>query len=157
MFKKIMLTLDGSDFSTQALPHAEAIADRFGCELVLYTSVENPTPKARALPLMDADISALSEGIERHKQAWADRAAQEMAALAGRLALSAEQVKLQVDAGVNPSDSIVTYARKHDIDLIVMTTHGRGGLHRQLRGSVADLVLQHAPCPVLLVRAVEKK
>lgn len=154
-FEKIVLTLDGSDFSAQAIPQAEAIARQFGCELILYTSIDNPTGHAMGLPLMDSDRELLEEGIERHKHAWADKAAHEMQALAEKMDVPAEQIRLQVDAGANPSECIVTYATNHDIDLIVMCTHGRGGLKRRFRGSVADSVLQHAPCPVLLVRATE--
>ena len=51
-----------------------------------------------------------------------------------------------------PADEIVERARALDVSLILMTTHGRSGLGRLVFGSVADSVLRHAPCPVLLVR-----
>lgn len=47
---------------------------------------------------------------------------------------------------------IIRYARKHDIDLIVMGTHGRSGLAHVLMGSVAERVVRKASCPVLVVR-----
>jgi nucleotide-binding universal stress UspA family protein len=52
------------------------------------------------------------------------------------------------------AEAIVASARKHQADLIAMTTHGRSGLGRALLGSVADEVVRTAPCPVLLVRNV---
>ena len=155
IFNKIMLTLDGSDFAAQAAPQAAAIAKQFGCELVLYTSIENPSNHAQSLPLMDSDRKTLEEGIERHKHATADHAAHDMADFARTLDVPPAQIRLQVDAANNPAESVVTFATKHDIDLIVMCTHGRGGLKRRLRGSVAESVLHHAPCPVMLVRAAQ--
>jgi len=50
------------------------------------------------------------------------------------------------------ADSIADFAHEHDIDLIVMATHGRSGLSRWAFGSVADRVLRLACCPILLVR-----
>ena len=57
----------------------------------------------------------------------------------------------------NPGDAIVDYAQEHGSDLIVMGSHGYTGLRHLLMGSVAEHVLRHAPCPVLIVRAVEAK
>jgi nucleotide-binding universal stress UspA family protein len=51
-----------------------------------------------------------------------------------------------------PIDSLVNYAKEHDIDLIVMGTHGRTGLMRLLMGSVAEAVVRRAPCPVVTIR-----
>ena len=51
-----------------------------------------------------------------------------------------------------PADEIVRYASEHDIDVVVMGTHGREGVARVLLGSVAEKVVRRAPCPVLTVR-----
>ncbi len=52
----------------------------------------------------------------------------------------------------NPVEEIVQYAEKHQIDLLVIGTHGRTGFRRILLGSVAERVVRAAPCPVLTVR-----
>jgi nucleotide-binding universal stress UspA family protein len=57
----------------------------------------------------------------------------------------------QIVAG-NPADAIIRVAQEHEVDLIVMGTHGRSGLAHVLLGSVAEKVLRHAPCPVLVTR-----
>ena len=54
-----------------------------------------------------------------------------------------------------PYVEIVRYAKEHDIDLIVMGTHGRGFMAHMLMGSVAEKVVRKAPCPVLTVRHPE--
>lgn len=53
----------------------------------------------------------------------------------------------------NAADGICNYARKEQVDLIVVATHGRTGLAHLLIGSVAEKVVRHAPCPVLSVRS----
>jgi nucleotide-binding universal stress UspA family protein len=60
-------------------------------------------------------------------------------------------VTVQVEVGP-PIAILVDYAREHEMDLIAMATHGRGGLARLLLGSVATGVLQRAGTPLLLVR-----
>jgi len=52
----------------------------------------------------------------------------------------------------SPKVEIIAYARKHDIDLIVLSTHGRTGLTHVIMGSVAESVVRTAPCPVLTMR-----
>jgi len=52
----------------------------------------------------------------------------------------------------NAADGICHYAEKENVDLIVISTHGRAGLSHLLIGSVAEKVVRHAPCPVLTLR-----
>jgi nucleotide-binding universal stress UspA family protein len=61
-----------------------------------------------------------------------------------------------VTAG-SPAAAIVEYATGHDIDLLVLGTHGRGALSHLLMGSVAERVVRMAPCPVLTVRDPERE
>jgi nucleotide-binding universal stress UspA family protein len=61
------------------------------------------------------------------------------------------QVVREVQSGP-PFVEIVRYAKEHDVDLIVMGTHGRTGIAHALIGSVAEKVVRKAPCPVLTVR-----
>ncbi|MEM1303349.1 MAG: universal stress protein [Planctomycetota bacterium] len=60
-------------------------------------------------------------------------------------------IKFEVAFGT-PGDEIAKYADKHNCDLIVMPSHGRTGLTRLLIGSVAEAVVRHAHCPVLILR-----
>ena len=56
----------------------------------------------------------------------------------------------------DPAHAIVRIAEEEDVDMIVMTSHGRTGLTRLLMGSVAEVVVRHAKCPVLTVKQPEK-
>jgi nucleotide-binding universal stress UspA family protein len=68
--------------------------------------------------------------------------------------LEAPEVIGQVLVGLAPK-KIVEYAADHDVDLIVMGTHGRGAIAHLLMGSVAARVVRTAPCPVFPVRDTE--
>jgi nucleotide-binding universal stress UspA family protein len=56
-------------------------------------------------------------------------------------------------AAASPPDAIIGYALRHRVDLVVMATHGRTGIPRLLMGSVAERVVRHASCPVLVARS----
>jgi nucleotide-binding universal stress UspA family protein len=72
------------------------------------------------------------------------------------LAIQEQRQGLPVESSLvvstRPASAIVTFAREHDIDLIVMGTHGRGAMLRMMLGSVAEHVVRTAPCPVMVVR-----
>jgi nucleotide-binding universal stress UspA family protein len=61
-----------------------------------------------------------------------------------------------VETHVNVARGITGYARDHDIDLIIVGTHGRGAVTQFLMGSAAERVVRTAPCPVLAVRPNER-
>jgi nucleotide-binding universal stress UspA family protein len=56
----------------------------------------------------------------------------------------------------NPWSAVCEYADAHEIELIVVTTHGRTGLSHIVIGSTAERIVQHASCPVLAVKATER-
>ena len=86
--------------------------------------------------------------IESSKKA----AAEAMEAM--RAELGDAPVEAQVLMG-SPHVEIVRYARREDVDLIILATHGRTGLAHALIGSVAEKVVQMAPCPVLTIKHPE--
>jgi nucleotide-binding universal stress UspA family protein len=144
-YDKIMVTLDGSTLAAQALPHALALAEMHQAELILFRVIQG----AHYL------VEYVQEGAldpERRQERWLDEAARSLNEIAADLRLQKYKVSPVVEVGL-PAETIVDYASKHDVSLIVMSTHGRTGLARWVYGSVADKVLRGAPCPVLLVRA----
>lgn len=145
-YEKIMVTLDGSTFAAQALPHALALAEVYGSELILLRVVPIVTPMKDFV-----HAGSLLRGDE-HQTQWLDEATESMRVLAEELRLQKFKVTTVVEVG-SPAETIIDYAEAHDISLIVMCTHWRTGVSRWVYGSVADKVLRAASCPVLLVRA----
>ncbi|MCB9100551.1 MAG: universal stress protein [Anaerolineales bacterium] len=147
MFKRILIPLDGSDLSEKALPLAVTLAHQFNSKVMLIRTVEVSYPTFLAPHLTSATAVSISESYEAARQAA------ETYLLAQQEVL--QQQGLNVDVilcEATPADGILHTAGENQVDCIVMSTHGRGGLARWTLGSVADKVARHAPCPVLLVR-----
>lgn len=144
--KKILIPLDGSALASEAIRHAQALADSTQAELILVRVV----PDTASLPQV-LDGSRNFVQIEEREQMLIDEATRWLDGVASDLRLR-HPVSTVVLVG-SPAARIIDYARDHAVDLIVMSTHGRGGLARWVYGSVADKVLQAAPCPVYLVRS----
>ena len=144
VYKKIMVTLDGSDFAAQALPLAQMLAKSLNAGLVLF----------RVVPAMDV-LSApleIAHAMDERQQQMVNEVTQTMQALAQNLRRHDLRAEAVIEVG-NAAEEIIDYAREHNVDLIVMSTHGRSGLARWVYGSVAHKVLQHAPCSVFLARS----
>ena len=137
-----LVPLDGSPQSWAALEHAlEEHADARISLLSVINPMEAGYSAETALP------SAAEEWYESAKAAVRQRfdEAAELAAEHG--------VGIHTDVEVGrPSRVIVEYAEEHDVDVIVMGSHGRKGVSRILLGSVAETVVRRSPVPVTVVR-----
>jgi nucleotide-binding universal stress UspA family protein len=148
MARTILVPLDGSPFSERALPVALCVAGGSGATLHLVR-IHVPATRApislEGMPVIDQDKDSLRWEAER---AYVTRIRKQLgprSEVATRIAVLNGPV----------AEVLTTYAAFNQVDLIVMTTHGRGGLARAWLGSVADALLRHSSVPVLLVRATE--
>jgi nucleotide-binding universal stress UspA family protein len=156
VYKTILLTTDGSEIAQAAVPHAAQLAGLTAGATIVAVSVIDTVGQilAQASP---SGWGYYGGGIavEVAEEAVAAQRAEAESTLAG--------LKSQLEAGGaasvrtcivegHPGTAIVDAAASEHADIIVMATHGRGGLGRALLGSVADHVVRHAACPVLLVR-----
>jgi nucleotide-binding universal stress UspA family protein len=144
MYKRILVPLDGSALAEAALSHAEQLAASGGGELVLLRVVISP------YSIVAPDLVLAGQSIDQ--DILQQQAEQYLRALAARLAGQGIAVRTVTCPGP-VAEAILDHARSGDADIIVMSTHGRGGISRWVYGSVADRILQAAPCPVLLIRA----
>jgi nucleotide-binding universal stress UspA family protein len=146
--RRILVPLDGSALAEQALPLAATLARQAGASLILLQS----TGWARAAV---ADYPAFFAGGlgADHLLEQAEESARAYLAQVSRR-LGEQGLTVQLEVTPEPAaDAILAGAAAQQADLIVMSTHGRGGLGRWVYGSVADRVLRLATLPVLLVRA----
>ena len=144
MFTRILVPTDFSPPSNAALDYARAVATRFGASLHLLYVADDPYRAALAAEVYVPEV----EGLRDEIIASAVSRLKEQLTVADATALHATTAAI---IGT-PAWTIVDYAGANDIDLIVMGTHGRGGMAHLLVGSVAERVLRTAPCPVLTVR-----
>lgn len=143
MYDRILVPTDGSDGIEPVIEHALELAAVHNATVhglyVLDTATMSRMP-------MDTSWEAVS-GMLREEAEQALARIEELAG--GNVTVETELVE-----GA-PSREIVAHAETAGIDLIVMGTHGRGGLNRLLLGSVAERVIRSAPVPVLTYRVGE--
>jgi nucleotide-binding universal stress UspA family protein len=149
LYKKIMVPLDGSELAECVLPHLDVVARAPGVETVVFVSVSEPfedTLKGHAEYSLGEDrIKELDARGKKLIQSYLDN-------LVSRLDYGKVKIQKEVLVG-RAAEKLVEYARKNDIDLIVVATHGRSGVSRWVMGSVADRLLRSVSVPVLMVRA----
>jgi nucleotide-binding universal stress UspA family protein len=142
--KKILVPIDGSECSLNAAKYAARIAKNENAKLFcIHVIASVPYGYAASPPAIDQYF----KDVESKVQSWFDKVG-DMAKTEGVSELKTETFT-DVKSVIG---SIIDYATSRDIDLIVIGTRGRTGLKRLLMGSVANGVVQHAHCPVLLVR-----
>ena len=147
--KKILVATDFSEPSEAALAYGRELARSFDAALTVVHVVENVLTRAYGV---DGGVMMIDPDLQRQIEAGAKQQLDQALCDEDRDVLKAEGVVL---VSAMPADAIVTRARQTGTDLIVMGTHGRGGVAHLLMGSVAERVVRTAPCPVLTVRHPE--
>lgn len=140
-FKRVLVPTDFSAESLKAVHFATEFAKRFGASIRLLHVVEPPSVIQESV-IAAALLSSkeLARDAQTRLQAWARDEIDEM-------------VPVQTEARVGkPYVEIAAAAKVSDTDLIIIATHGHTGLKHVLLGSTAERVVQHSPCPVLVVR-----
>lgn len=145
-FKRILVPTDFSEASKVALKYACELADALNASLSILHIVENPFPPGAYTEYYSPPQDFLDR-IERDSRSDLEAA------------LTPEEkdryrATLVLRKGA-AAQEILLYLREHDIDLVVMATHGRGAIARLMMGSVADKIVRAAPCPVVTIRAPE--
>jgi nucleotide-binding universal stress UspA family protein len=147
--RRILWPTDFSTLSLHGARYARAFRDFFGAELHVIHVVPPPLMPDLAVTLPAEVPLAFSE------KEFVDACRTRLAALLAEQFSGAPGVVTEVLFG-NPWSAICKYAQDAAIDLVVVSTHGRTGLRHVLIGSTAERIVQHAPCPVLVVKNPEK-
>ena len=145
-FQSILVPIDFSESSREARPHAEALAAETGARLIFLHVVE-PSPVVEqplsfgqtgfTIPSTEEELGRRIDLLERLH--------------AYRIPDSEFPVEYRLREG-DVTEEILHVADETNCDLIVLGTHGRTGMDRLWRGSVAESVLRRAHCPVLIVK-----
>jgi len=146
MFAKILVPLDGSELAERALIPAFAMAEKFQSEVVLLR-VSMAESITVGLPALAPHVYALGRvGVRRDEQ----QAEAYLNGIKTRWRGSGVPINVESLWGA-PPEMIVAAANEQQVDLIVMSTHGRSGVDRLIYGSVAEAVIRGVHMPVLLV------
>jgi nucleotide-binding universal stress UspA family protein len=142
VFKTILVATDFSEVSANVLQCGREIARKFDASLHLVHVVADPAAGPWATEVYALPTTQLI--VESQAQARSDL----LEAVTGE---ERQSIAVAVPVG-SAATEIVSYAKDHDVDLIVVGTHGRGGFAHLMLGSVAERVIRTAHCPVLVVR-----
>jgi len=138
----ILVPVDFSDYSEYALDYALGLAAKLGAKVNLVNVIGVP---AMGVPELGVAISAsLIDDLVKSNQAALDKLVEPR-----RKQANIDQVLLRTG---DARDVILQACEELGIDLVIMGTHGRRGFSRALLGSVAEMVVRTAPCPVLTIR-----
>jgi nucleotide-binding universal stress UspA family protein len=142
MSKRVLVPIDGSDQSDDALDHA---LEEFSDADITVLHVIDPVDAGYSAPV----------GIPGGSEEWYEGAQKEAQALFEEAQAVADEYGVTLDTATEmgrPSRTIVGYAEDEGFDHIVIGSHGRAGVSRILLGSVAETVVRRATMPVTVVR-----
>lgn len=137
MYEHVLIPVDGSKGSRGAVERGLDIAKTYGATVHALYAVE-------PIYLMDANVDQVVSALESEGEAATEDVAKQAEA-------AGVEVETHVEQG-EPYRAILDYADDHDVDLIVMGTHGRTGLNKLLLGSVTEKVVRSSNVPVMTVR-----
>jgi nucleotide-binding universal stress UspA family protein len=147
MIDNILFACDFSPSSNRALAYGVDLVERTGATLhFMHVKEVSMGPFVGGEPSPEA-------GHGKLKAQFADRCKEALTSYT--LDPDDERLSYVVERSAATAPAIMQYAEEHEVDLIVMGTHGRRGVKRVLFGSVAEEVLRSAPCPVLTARTGE--
>jgi nucleotide-binding universal stress UspA family protein len=145
MYTKILIPLDGSELAESALPYVKWFIEVSDVNEIVFLRVVEPFHMAGGL-----EAQVLPDDKTLIEQDAAVLARKYLDKIAARFKDSRIKVSRVVNVG-KPAKTIAEYVSKSDVDLIIMATHGLSGVHRWMRGSVADEIVHAARAPVFLV------
>jgi len=141
--RHVLVATDFSPQSERAFEPARELAVRCGAKLTVGHVYDSSPIMLGEHPAF-TDAAALDAELKRKLRAVME---ERFAGVAG--------VRTALLAAASPVVGLADYAREENVDLIVIATHGRSGLARVLMGSVAERIVRHASCSVLIVRRGE--
>ncbi|MEI6665858.1 MAG: universal stress protein [Chloroflexota bacterium] len=160
MYRKILLTNDGSEVADLAIDHAATVAKGANTPVTVVQAIDSVgqmmsrmTPMIEPMPAGDVTVEIAEEAVNGQREA----AQQNLARVKGMLAAQGISNVSTIIVEGGAGDAVLEVAAAEGADLIVMATHGRSGLGRAIMGSVADHVVHNSKNEaVLLVRPPTK-
>jgi len=147
--KKILVTIDGSKSSKKATEYAISLAEKYDAQLIILYVLYSELGFAYSNLLGVTTPKAIQDVLETQKnevQKWFDEVKNKLKtsniSVMDKIIISASSIV----------GEIVAFADKEKIDLIILGTRGRTGFKKLLLGSVAEGVVTHSSCPVMVVR-----
>lgn len=147
MYQRILVATDGSTLSKKAVRSAIDLAGAIGADLIaLYVVPRYP------VSYFEGGVTISMQDVERTEKQWSDKGQAVVDAVQQTAQAEGIKAKAVVVRSDLVAESIMSAAKKHKCDLVVMASHGRKGVKRILLGSETQHVLTHSTVPVLVLR-----
>ncbi len=146
--QRILVPTDFSENAEQAFLHAATIARWSGAELLVLHIVE----KFMDHSLVYSDVWPFQKPVRQYYRELEERTGERLTEEVRKSVGEGVRFRVHVATG-SPAPEILAVAERESVDLIVIATHGRGGIAQALLGSTTDRVLRKARCPVLVIRS----
>ena len=151
MFSKILVGIDGSEYSRNAVNYALDLAVKYGSELLLIAIVPSKVHHGDSSGVFGMVTPSYFNEYKREADKWFEEIINHINK--ETTMDSGPRVKSEViTTPFSTPASILNYAEERDVDLIVIGTRGNSGLKKMLLGSVATDVVTYSYCPVLVVK-----
>ncbi len=147
--RKILVTIDGSENSKKAADYASSLAKKYNAQLIILYVLYSELGFAYSNLLGVTTPKAIDDALETQKkdvQKWFDEIRSK---LKNTNISVTDKIIISVSSIVG---EIIGFADKEKVDLIILGTRGRTGFKKLLLGSVAEGVVTHSSCPVMVVR-----
>ena len=145
-FEQILVPYDASSYANHAFDDALKIAEKFGSKITVLTVLGTKVEQSTGISLERA--IEIQEGHE-------DVATKILKDLEGLAKEKGVEFSFKVIYEPSPYKGIVNFSNSNSMDLIVIGSHGRSGIKKALLGSVASGVVEHANCPVLIIKKMK--
>jgi nucleotide-binding universal stress UspA family protein len=139
--KTVLVAVDGSEYSNKAVRYACAIGPPLGAEVILL----------HVVPML-VSATPYHDTVSDQPFLALQKVGEEILANAARLASNLDCEVTELISHGDPANKIVDIACEREVELIIMGSRGVSGIKRLVVGSISDKVVNHAPCPVMIVR-----
>ncbi|MFX0055057.1 MAG: universal stress protein [Promethearchaeota archaeon] len=139
--KTVLVAVDGSDYSDKAVRYACAIGPKLGAEVVLL----------HVVPML-VSATPYHDTVSDQPFLALQKVGEDILAKAKKIAVGLGCEVTELISHGDPANKIVDIACEREVELIIMGSRGVSGIKRLFVGSISDKVVNHAPCPVMIVR-----
>jgi nucleotide-binding universal stress UspA family protein len=152
MFSKILVGIDGSEYSRNAVNYALDIAAKYNSDLFLLAIVPSKVHHGDSSGVFGMVAPSYFEEYKKEAEKWFEEIIDHINSSEISIDIKSKVKSEVITTPFSTAASILNYAEERDVDLIVIGTRGKSGLKKMLLGSVATDVVTYSYCPVMVVK-----
>jgi nucleotide-binding universal stress UspA family protein len=152
MFSKILVGIDGSEYSRNAVNYALDLASKYNSDLFLLAIVPSKVHHGDSSGVFGMVAPSYFEEYKKEAEKWFEEIIDHINSNETFIDIKSKVKSEVITTPFSTAASILNYAEERDVDLIVIGTRGKSGLKKMLLGSVATDVVTYSYCPVMVVK-----